>query len=343
MPHPLILNNEQAFRPVAPPLRFRQLAWVILLSWGASNFAVAQTSNGGPLNWPAPSNGQQSGGGSGSSGGQGAGDHFGRVPSDRDRDGLSDTLELLLGTDLDNRDTDGDQVWDSAEFMHMAGSPLPLRGGEWPDLSQSEVCLAASMEQDELIITAMLASPNQIREPRFVVYGLFDDNLVNLTSLFLAELAVGNFTYVRDASGVALLAIDLTLPEELVGVSESVAFGMAANLGDAPKARGIRVFRSAAGVLQSSWRGTSNLVRLSHPLEADSGVQSNDWTEDLTCQRLYRVVKEGDGHSSVVTYECDYSWCQVFEGSSCSPTECAASQGMRITMISLSFLISLVS
>jgi hypothetical protein len=59
------------------------------------------------------------------------------VDADDDNDGLSDALEVAIGTDPLNVDTDGDGVWDSFEFesaLDLNGSALPYPGKKpWPN------------------------------------------------------------------------------------------------------------------------------------------------------------------------------------------------------------------
>ncbi|MEQ8764474.1 MAG: thrombospondin type 3 repeat-containing protein [Planctomycetota bacterium] len=341
------LHNSPRFASPAKPLG---LVFTLVTSLLAAASVEAQSTQRATKTGVQVVGGSQSsssGGGTGN-GGQGAGNYFGSPYLDSDRDGLHDALEISLGTDPAHRDTDRDLTSDTYEFLHTTESPLALRSSESPTPGWRNVRLAASQLENDLILTLMIGVPTSAPIPAYVVYGLIDSVPVDLTSLFAARIASGNFTRLNSVSNLTFYIISVAFPTELIQEGENISFGTAAKLGEnLARANALRVYR-ARGNLMCAWHGNLNATQFSRPLvppeESESSSASDQhWTSDLSCQRAFKVIKDGDGSSMVVTYLCEYASCEVFEGSYCEPDECGAAEGTLVTMISLSFLISLVN
>jgi hypothetical protein len=205
---------------------------------------------------------------------------------------------------------------------------------------RTSFCLSLHRDATQQIrATAMFLLPQGPgKNLDFVIVAVIDGSLIDLTPLYLAQLDKGAYTYIDKMSGVSFLSIDVAFPPDIVSAEQSITFGLGANVAGTAMAR-VVVLSRRQGILEGSWHAENLGKLMRRPLQP----VSESWTRDLACQQELRMFRDGENNSNILTYVVDYASCEYFENSSCDAVACEGTEGSVVLLISLSWLIGLVS
>lgn len=256
---------------------------------------------------------------------------------DTDGDGLMDPLEVLLGTSIQNVDSDDDGFGDSEE---LARGSDPVDAASTPDASPVALGMAVSAHDGKInAVTAL-----------YFQDGILDDKLFQLGVLIRGTLTTMS---PNRYGNPGLEIIPSSVPGELVvvlearlhagalhqtgalsvfaTVSDGTGFVAAADAVDLVSVEGVILERNPGTLLGMNSSSSSGQGAQSGAFYTPLGgsIPSN-WVGGSVCVQSLSVVGVSGG---VVSQEVDAAGCQDGFSGSCSPGGCAGSVGSVIQTV----------
>lgn len=243
---------------------------------------------------------------------------------DRDKDGIPDRQEKVLGTDPTVQDTDGDGYSDGEE---LALQTVPTDGDDTPEMAGLSIGLTARGEGGKLkIFLAVHYTDGTLGNKTLRFGAMANGRIFNLNLQHLLPMATANI--VRAPNGGLLYTLDIELPEAIVthygaitlfaavGISGQGTYTSASKVDLSVKDKVILLRRYLPPPnLTASSQVPGTTIHQPIPPDGDGAIPTN-WEPGMICLQVSEVVGVSGAvvQHEVVSAGCEDGWdsyCEV--------------------------------
>jgi len=262
---------------------------------------------------------------------------------DRDKDGIPDRQEKVLGTDPTVQDTDGDGYSDGEE---LALQTVPTDPDDTPEMPGLSIGMTARGEGGKLkIFLAVHYTDGTLGNKSLRFGAMANGRIFNLSLDRLLLMAETNI--VRGLNGGALYTLDIEFPEQLVAHYGAVTLFAAVGIsGQSSYASASKVDLSVKDkiillrqFLPPPSLGVSSQVpgtTIHQPIPPDGdGAVPIDWEPGKICLQVSEIVGVSGAmvEHEVVQADCEEGWDSYCE------SDCSATVGSGYTTIDTGVLL----